>query len=156
MTASNRTKAASAASTPTDADPGSQVETEAPMAGDTSSPALLDAPASEPQSAPAAAEEPAAAEAEPALTDKQQAFRKGRVPIVLAHPLDGIDNFRRLRLDTDPDQPENGYTVGSTVWLVPDDARAVINAGYAQVDPEDKDAVRAAVRGEQAAPAATA
>lgn len=167
MTTANRSKAGtSSASSSTTADETSTTavpaETEAPMDGDTSAPAPLDTPADSapiaaaaPTPAAAAAPAPAAAPGE-ALTVEQTEFRKGRVAIKLSHPISGIENYRRLRLDSDPDRPDVdlGYSVGATIWVVPDDARAVIMSGYAQVDPENQAAVRAAVRGETA-PAAT-
>lgn len=147
MTTSNRTKAGTTASTADDTSSvDAPVETEAPISADTSSPASLDAPVDVP-----AAEAPAvpAAEEEAPATAEQAKFQRGRVPITLAHPISRIENYRRLRLDSDPDRPDPavGYPVGAVVWLVPEDAHAVIKAGYAQVDPEDKAAVRAAVRG---------
>ena len=151
MTASNRTKAGSTASTAAEDTSAvdAPVETEARDSGDTSAPAEMDVPAADPEPVAAAPAAVALATPEPeALTEAQAKFREGRVPIVLAHPVSGIESYRRLRLDSDPDRPDEkiGYPVGATVFLTQEDARAVIMSGYAQIDPEDKAAVRAALR----------
>jgi hypothetical protein len=82
--------------------------------------------------------EPATDQVPPAAADDED--RKGKVAVKLAHPLDKVEDLRRLRLD---DEKEGGYRVGDEVWLSPDDARTLITAGYAQTDPENKAAVEA-------------
>lgn len=158
MTASARSKTGpSSASTTADDDATTAAETEASMSADTEATPPHDPPAPTATAAVVDAPDPVPSVDPKVETVEQAAFRKGRVPIKLSHPISGIENYRRLRLDSDPDRPEPdlGYPVSATIWVVPDDARAVIMSGYAQVDPEDHAAVRAAVRGE-AAPAATA
>jgi hypothetical protein len=43
------------------------------------------------------------------------------------------------------DAPEGGYKIGDTVRVPKAEALALINSGYAQVDPEDKAAVQEAL-----------
>lgn len=108
-------------------------------------PEETDAPAVETQTtevAEAPAVEPALA-AEAAPVDPAPAVPAGRVAIKLAHPISNEEHMRRLRLDVKP----GGYKVNDEVYVTRDDARALINAGLAQVDPEDHEAVRAAIRG---------
>lgn len=66
----------------------------------------------------------------------------GKVLITLAHPLTA-EQAQRLALPAEP------CKVGDEVWLWPATARAVIGAGYAQIDPEDKAAVAKALTPEQ-------
>lgn len=94
--------------------------------------------------AAAEAEAPMSAADAPAASADDPA-NKGKVPITLAHPIENEEHMRRLRLDV----KEGGYGVHDVVYLTPDDARALINAGLAQVDPEDPTAVRAALTGKQ-------
>lgn len=58
--------------------------------------------------------------------------------VTLAHPL-RIADMTRMGLSTDNGAAE----VGDKVKVTPDTASSLINAGYAQTDPEDADAVRA-------------
>jgi hypothetical protein len=74
---------------------------------------------------------------------EQEEDRTGKVPIKLANPIENPEHQRRLRLTEKP----GGYNVHDVVWVTPDDARALITAGLAQVDPEDRTAVLAAIRG---------
>lgn len=62
----------------------------------------------------------------------------------MAHPLNKKDK-ERLGID-----PEANVVTGSTVRVLKSHARTLIGAGYAQVDPEDHDAVRKVLRGENA------
>jgi hypothetical protein len=80
----------------------------------------------------------------PAVSAADDPANKNKVPITLAHPITNEEHQRRLRLDVKP----GGYQVHDVIWLTRDDARAVIKSGLAQVDPENKDAVRAALHGE--------
>lgn len=62
--------------------------------------------------------------------------------LTLAHPLTA-EQARKVHADQDKD-----YVQGDSITLPRDDARLVINAGYAQdVDPDDHDAVRKALDG---------
>lgn len=70
--------------------------------------------------------------------------RTGKVPVKLANPIDNPEHMRRLRLDV----KDGGYNVHDVVWVTPDDANALITAGLAQCDPEDKQAVLSVLRGE--------
>lgn len=63
------------------------------------------------------------------------------VSIKLAHPLDKEDDLRRLGLEP----KEGGYKPHDEIRVTRDNARMLISAGYAQVDPEDKAAVAAAL-----------
>lgn len=108
------------------ADPTSKADADALRT--TAAPAEVEAPMSE-------------ADAPAAVQDEDHT---GKVPIKLANPIDQDEHMRRLRLPV----KEGGYNVHEVVWVTPDDARALITAGLAQVDPEDKAAVRAALRGE--------
>lgn len=74
---------------------------------------------------------------------EQDEDRTGKVPIKLANPIENPEHQRRLRLK----EKDGGYNVHDVVWVTPDDARALITAGLAQVDPEDRTAVLAAIRG---------
>lgn len=73
------------------------------------------------------------------------------VTLVLAHPLTA-KQAERLHAKEAKDYPANGKII------VPrDDARSIINAGYAAgVEPSDHDAVRDAMDNGTAAPAAKA
>jgi hypothetical protein len=122
MTASS-SKASTKATTEDSAAPSPAV---APAGGDTVTAAPLDG-------SPAATA--AAATAVPADDN--------RVPIKLAHPIDTVEAMRRLRIE--PKEDGTPYAVGETVRLFRDEARALINCGYAQVDPEDANAVRRAI-----------
>lgn len=102
--------------------------------------AATDAPSST-LAEPAAAGMTSEADA-PAATAEED--RTGKVPIKLANPIDNPEHQRRLRLTV----KEGGYQVHDVIWVTPDDASALITAGLAQVDPEDKAAVSAALRGE--------
>lgn len=88
--------------------------------------------------------EPGGPDTHPAATSAPSAEQPGggKVAVKLAHPVDDKETMRRLRLDPD----SGGYKIGDQVHLLPDDARALINAGYAQVDPEDNEAVRSVLR----------
>jgi hypothetical protein len=97
-----------------------------------------DAPA-----APAETEALATGDTTPAVDAAPEQDRTGRVKIVLAHPLDRERDITRLRLD----QKDGGYKVGEDVWVLPADAKTLIAAGYAQVDPEDNAAVAAVLAG---------
>jgi hypothetical protein len=66
--------------------------------------------------------------------------------VTLAHPLNARD-MQRLALS---DGSETGE-VGDRVKVTPDHAATLINAGYAQVDPEDAAAVRAVLNPETVA-----
>ena len=66
------------------------------------------------------------------------------VTLTLAHPLNENDR-RYLGLPADA-----STEVGQQVKVNRNGARALINAGLVTVDPEDNDAVRAALRGESA------
>jgi hypothetical protein len=94
--------------------------------------------------APAETEAPMSAADAPAVSAADDPQNAGKVPIKLANPIDNPEHMRRLRLVV----KEGGYNVHDVVYLTPDDARAVITAGLAQVDPEDKKAVRAAITGQ--------
>lgn len=83
--------------------------------------------------APAVAPSPASADADaPADTP----IADGKVTVKLAHPLDKPDDLRRLGL-------EEKAGVGDEIRVSSDHARMLINAGYAQTDPEDAAAVAA-------------
>jgi len=58
--------------------------------------------------------------------------------VTLAHPLQTAD-MKRIGLSTDDGPAE----VGDKVKVTGDTASSLINAGYAAVDPEDAEAVRA-------------
>jgi len=62
-----------------------------------------------------------------------------KVQISLAHPLNDED-ARRLGLPEGQD-----YRPGASVIVTADAAQTLISAGYAQVDPEDHKAVKAAL-----------
>lgn len=68
----------------------------------------------------------------------------GKVRIKLAHPLPKRDLIR-FGIDQETSQ------VGDVVEVTLNDAISLINAGMVQVDPEDKIAVTAALRGPEAA-----
>lgn len=68
---------------------------------------------------------------------------KDLATITLAHPLDKDRDLQTLGLPLG--QP---IGVGETVMIRKDHAKTLITAGYAQVDPEDADAVRKALHGE--------
>ena len=65
----------------------------------------------------------------------------GKVRVKLAHPLPKRD---LIRFGIDQDEPSQ---VGDVVEVTLNDAISLINAGMVQVDPEDKIAVTAALRG---------
>ena len=69
----------------------------------------------------------------------------GRINIKLAHPLPKRD---LIRFGLPADEPSK---VGDVVSVRPNDAISLINAGMAQVDPEDRLAVTTALRGPEAA-----
>jgi hypothetical protein len=95
--------------------------------------------------ASAAATEPRMDESDaPAKSADEQAAEvaDGKVTVVLAHPLDDEQTLRRLRIDP----AEGPFRVGDPVRMYPAEAQAVINAGYAQVNPKDQDAVREIIR----------
>jgi hypothetical protein len=81
-----------------------------------------------PAPAAPAAPEPAAVVDAPA--------NDGLVSVLLAHPLDKPEDLRRLGL-------KEKAGVGGEIRISPDHARMLINAGYAQTDPEDQEAVAA-------------
>lgn len=100
-------------------------------------PATADAPAVE---APAPVNvEPTVAT--PAAVEVAVEEDPNLVPIKLAHPLDKEDDLRRLGLEP----KEGGYKPHDEIRVTRDNARILISAGYAQVDPEDKAAVAAAL-----------
>jgi hypothetical protein len=134
MTASNSSKASTKATTEDTAAPAPAI---APAGGDTVTAAPLDG-------SPAAT-------AAAATTDAAAApVNDNRVPIMLAHPVDTIETMRRLRIE--PKADGTPYAVGETIRLYRDEARALINCGYAQVDPEDPNAVRRALFPEKFVP----
>jgi hypothetical protein len=104
-------------------------EAEAPQPGDTAT-----AP---PQGTGSVVDQPRTAEDAPRAADPGDT-----VTVTLAHPLSNIEHLRRLGLDTDK---ENGYEAGEDITVRREDARSLITAGYAQVDPEDTDAVNRAL-----------
>jgi hypothetical protein len=62
------------------------------------------------------------------------------VTLTLAHPLNAKQADRLHAKDS------KDYAVGDKIVVPPDDARAIINAGFAQgVDPEDHEQVKAAL-----------
>lgn len=65
------------------------------------------------------------------------------VAIVLAHPLNKKDK-QRLGIAEDA-----RCEVNTTVKVLHDHARTLISAGYAQVDPEDHEAVKRALKGDR-------
>lgn len=100
-------------------------------------PAPVEKPATGDESAPAAVEASAPADA-PVEADPD------KVTIKLAHPLDKPEDLRYLGL-----QPrESGYNVHDEIQVSKAGASSLINAGYAQVDPEDKAAVNAVLNPE--------
>lgn len=132
MTTSSKRSSAAAANPET---PATDAAGNATLAADApSAPAETEAPATG-----ETAVEPAADETTPATVQD----RAGRVKVVLAHPLDQPNDLTRLRLD----QKDGGYKVGEEVWVLRDDARTLITAGYAQVDPENNEAVAAVLDG---------
>jgi hypothetical protein len=66
--------------------------------------------------------------------------QEGKVRLTLAHPI-GPTYQAGLGLDA----RDEDYPVGDEIDVYPHVARAIINAGYAQVDPEDPDAVAGAL-----------
>lgn len=95
-------------------------------------PAPVEKPATGDESAPPAVTASAPAEV-PAAVDPN------KVTIKLAHPLTRIDDLRHLGLP----ERDGGYTVNDEVQVTKAGARTLINAGYAQVDPENTAAVEA-------------
>lgn len=118
------------------------VETPATDAPATDAPATdvpaTDAPAAD---APAPVETPAA----PPVTDTA-APDPDKVTITLAHPVDKPEDLRYLGLAPEREvegKIVKGYQVHDKVVVNRAAAQSLINAGYAQVDPEDKAAVAA-------------
>lgn len=101
-------------------DPAAPAETEALAAGDVAAAPAVDSAA--PAAAPAA---------DPNM-----------VTIKLANPIDKISDIQRLGLD---ETRLGGYNVHDEITVSLDNARTLITAGYAQVDPEDQKAVDAAL-----------
>lgn len=104
--------------------------------------ATTDAPSlAEPDAAPADTATPAVAAA-PVETPApvQDGPPKNLVEVTLAHPLDKEQDLTRLRLEP----KEHGYKPGDAIWVTRDDARNLVNAGYAKgIDPENEAAVEA-------------
>lgn len=131
MTTSNkRSGAASAASEPTldtaEDVQDTTVETPAPV----EAPVADTPPAAEPPAATQVGEEAPAPVAPPA---------SNLVKVKLAHPLDKEADLLHLGLKP----KEGGYKVHDEVEVTKAAARTMISAGYAQVDPENKEAVNA-------------
>jgi hypothetical protein len=137
-TSRNQKSSAAAAADPTlDEAPDKTVEDSTEAA---SAPAAADAPAVKD-----VAVEPAADSTAPGVAADPEAPAEERDPrkvkVVLAHPIDKPDDLRRLGLA----EKEGGYKPHDEIWVFRSLAQMLITAGYAQVDPEDKKAVEAAL-----------
>lgn len=66
----------------------------------------------------------------------------GKVTLKLAHP---IGPRYQAGLGLDVKENDDDYGVGEDIQVYPHVARAIINAGYAQVDPENPAAVAEAL-----------
>lgn len=80
----------------------------------------------------------------PQPAQSQQADNK--VSVKLAHPIGDAEDITRLGLEP----KDAGYNVGDSIRVRRDDARTLINAGYAQVDPENAEQVSKTLSGQQA------
>lgn len=137
MTTNRKTTPAAAAAEPTlddvkvdDTNTESAEETTAvPAVAESTPPLDSNTTVAAPADAPAAAPSDAAQE--------QDDPRK--VTIRLAHPLDRDQDLQYLGLPP----KEGGYKVHDEIRVSRSAAQSIINAGYAQVDPENKKAVAA-------------
>lgn len=127
MTSSTSSRKSSAASAEPTLDESTTDPTDAPSLAESAT-------------VPAETEAPAAAAETEAPAPVQDDPPKNRIEVALAHPLDRESDLTRLRLEP----KEGGYKPGDKIWVTRDDARSLINAGYAKgVDPENKAAVEA-------------
>jgi hypothetical protein len=75
-------------------------------------------------------------------TRRSAADDDGKVTLALAHP---ISEGYLPGLGVEPTKDGNGYAVGEDISVAPQVARAIINAGFAQVDPENPEHVAKAL-----------
>lgn len=92
---------------------------------------------------PATAEEKGAPESGPIVATTPTTEDDGKVEVTLAHPITKDQHKIELGLD-----PETKCNVHDVIRVSKNSAKRLIDAGYAQVDPEDAEAVRTVLAGQ--------